>query len=125
MFSMFRGSTTSLGKAAFMVTTTAADMSVAGFITHRVTDTITGTCEFSEYTRRQCQKYPISGMHPPFITENEQARSQFHQHFSEFSYLLPGSVEALQQQQALISSVKISPLKECPVTLSSDPACIG
>lgn len=85
MFSMFRGSTTSLGKAAFMVTTTAAGMSVASFITHRVTDTITGTCEFSEYTRRQCQKYPISGMHPPFITENEQARSQFHQHFFELS----------------------------------------
>lgn len=103
----------------------AAAASVTTFIAHRTQDQIKGTCEFSEHTRAQHQKHFISGMHAPFITKNEQALGLFYEHFDQFSHLLPTSVEKLQKQQALLTPVTISPLKDCPVSLSPDTCLLA
>lgn len=109
----------SLFRKASVLAATATAASATTFLVHQKRAQIKGTCEFSEHTRKQHQEHLISGMHSPFITQNKQLLDQFHEHFGQFSHLLPKSAEQLQQQQALKTSVKISPLKECPIRVNA------
>lgn len=97
---------------------TATTASATSFLIHQKRAQIKGTCEFSEHTRKQHQEHLISGMHSPFITKDKQLLDQFHEHFGQFSHLLPKSIEQLQKQQALKTPVKITPLKDCPVKIN-------
>ena len=112
-------------RSAGVLAAAATTASATSFLVHQKSAHIQGTCEFLEHTRKQHQEHFISGMHAPFITNNEQALELFYQHFAQFSHLLPTSVEKLQEQQALLTPVKISPLKDCPVSLSPDTCLLA
>ncbi len=114
--------------AAAAVTGAAATASAVSFLVHQSRQEINGTDEFSEHTRRQHRKSAgkfLSGMHSPFITEDPEVLEAFHKHFSEFSHLLPKSVEDLRAQQVLKTAVVIRPLSDCPVSMSLDTALLA
>ena len=104
---------TGMGKFALL----GMAIGVIATITRRYTDQVKGKDPFSEHTRKQHKKRFISGMHQPFIADKHQ-QCLFQKHFSEFSHLLPISVEVFRKKQALRTPVKIKSLANCPVKLS-------
>lgn len=87
----------------------------------RYFDAVEGTDLFSQHTAEQQQKHPFSGMHEPYLpTQGQQIF--FSKHFPQYSHLLPTSLEAFREQQALETAVKIKSLASCPVDFDSQEA---
>ena len=107
-----------LGLLLFGTATTALGVrNVLGHFGDRVDLSLNedeGLNEWLEHTREQISLSPLSGMHRPFVTRNQDELKRFSHSFPDSSFLLFRDAEELIRRASLESSVRLSPVSSCP-----------
>ena len=78
----------------------------------RYNDEIEENDQFSIYTNSEHKKNILSGMHQPFITNDDQQLSLFRKYFPQYEYLISKNINEINEKHSLKTPVRIKSLSE-------------